>query len=425
MQVFAAVGNSVAGVLPGAKQRRRPTAADESSEDTILRHAQDSLKLSLKCTPLKSYDSVSAVSVKTGVLEKKNEQGGWHTVSACIVPHWFLYYYENERSDTPRGVIDLHCYTDATIEEKVDVKLGGSVTKSNVLTLKTPALSDESSSAKDKSSTTEAKVKPKKSESGHLRNFYFSSKDKTGLAEWISVINRERYNVVKDERDAYQSLQQSFSGELDVVMSQVQKVEGEKEETARAAATAQLQAEGRAAAAEEALTKILGALTDTLKTSESEMRVYSSLGMTEKDYNKAFEALQTLKDTHECALQALQEELSQANRTHVAKVLQLQQELQTVRAQGEEDQAFSREQFQTLQAQLQQDQAQHALDLEASQQQEGEAQSNLHLAMAARSESEEKAQGLSDAKKVRDCQRIDILMFRLLLLCAAVVILHI
>ena len=64
MQVFAAVGTTVAGVLPGKKDRRKSSASHESSEDQILRSAHDSLKLSLKCTPSKSFSNVKSLSVR-------------------------------------------------------------------------------------------------------------------------------------------------------------------------------------------------------------------------------------------------------------------------------------------------------------------------------------------------------------------------
>lgn len=54
--------------------------------------------------------------IKHGYLRKKNEQGTFHRRYCVLVPHLFLYYYENETSDTPRGIIDLDFYTD-TVED--------------------------------------------------------------------------------------------------------------------------------------------------------------------------------------------------------------------------------------------------------------------------------------------------------------------
>jgi hypothetical protein len=47
------------------------------------------------------------------------------------------------------------------------------------------------------------------------------------LSEFINSLHRDRYNVVRDERDAYQQLQDQFSGEMET--SSKQLVSSEKE----------------------------------------------------------------------------------------------------------------------------------------------------------------------------------------------------
>jgi hypothetical protein len=47
---------------------------------------------------------------------KRNEQGIWQKRFICTVPHMFLYYYDIDSSDVPRGVIDLHYYNKMIIE---------------------------------------------------------------------------------------------------------------------------------------------------------------------------------------------------------------------------------------------------------------------------------------------------------------------
>ncbi len=58
----------------------------------------------------------SALSIKRIFALKRNEQGVYHKKLICTVPHMFLYYFDNETSDNPRGVIDLHYYNDITVE---------------------------------------------------------------------------------------------------------------------------------------------------------------------------------------------------------------------------------------------------------------------------------------------------------------------
>ena len=47
---------------------------------------------------------------------KRNEQGVWNKKMMAIVPHMFMYYFDNDTADFPRGVIDLHYYTDFEVE---------------------------------------------------------------------------------------------------------------------------------------------------------------------------------------------------------------------------------------------------------------------------------------------------------------------
>jgi hypothetical protein len=57
--------------------------------------------------------------VKSGHLSKRNEQGNWQKRFVCVVPHMFLYYFDNEFSEAPRGVIDLELYTNVLRDEGV------------------------------------------------------------------------------------------------------------------------------------------------------------------------------------------------------------------------------------------------------------------------------------------------------------------
>jgi hypothetical protein len=57
------------------------------------------------------------MSVKSGFLLKRNEQGTWQRRYLCIVPHMFLYYFDHDMSESPRGVIDLELYTNVMRDE--------------------------------------------------------------------------------------------------------------------------------------------------------------------------------------------------------------------------------------------------------------------------------------------------------------------
>lgn len=48
--------------------------------------------------------------MKSGFLQKRNEQGNWQKRFVCLVPHMYLYYFDSELADAPRGIIDLELY---------------------------------------------------------------------------------------------------------------------------------------------------------------------------------------------------------------------------------------------------------------------------------------------------------------------------
>lgn len=82
----------------------------------INSNAKTNVNLSIKGTPSKDARTTMALALKNSSLMKRNEQGVWQKRQICILNHMFLYYYENENSDLPKGVIDLHLYQDLSIE---------------------------------------------------------------------------------------------------------------------------------------------------------------------------------------------------------------------------------------------------------------------------------------------------------------------
>lgn len=64
-----------------------------------------------QCTPKKDAMTCTSLSIKSGYLMKRNEQGQWQKRYLCTVPHMFLYYFDSDSSEQPRGIIDLELYT--------------------------------------------------------------------------------------------------------------------------------------------------------------------------------------------------------------------------------------------------------------------------------------------------------------------------
>lgn len=121
---------------------------------------------------------MSHMAVKSGFLMKKNEQGNWQKRFVCTVPHLFLYYYDMEKSETPRGIIDLYYYT----------KMCQVGSEGNVLKLE--------------------------GQSSAIREFFFQFNDANAMNDWMSDLYNDRYENIRAQRDAYKEMQDNFSGQM-------------------------------------------------------------------------------------------------------------------------------------------------------------------------------------------------------------------
>lgn len=70
--------------------------------------------------------TTASLSIKSGFMMKRNEQGQWQKRFMCTVPHMFLYYFDSDSSEVPRGVIDLELYNSISKERNGVLKLSGS-----------------------------------------------------------------------------------------------------------------------------------------------------------------------------------------------------------------------------------------------------------------------------------------------------------
>jgi K+-sensing histidine kinase KdpD len=61
------------------------------------------------------------------------------------------------------------------------------------------------------------------------RGFFFQIDDPTAMSEWMGSLHRDRYSTVRDERDAYQQLQDQFSGQMDMTAKMLEESAAEKE----------------------------------------------------------------------------------------------------------------------------------------------------------------------------------------------------
>jgi len=115
---------------------------------------------------------------------------------ALLVPHTFLYYYDEGNLETPRGIIDMEFYTNLTVDPH------------NVIS-----------------------VSPQDGLS--IRSFYFQSEHREDANFWVSSLLRERYASLKDERDAFVEVQENFTAQLEFSAQAIQQIEEEKEGISR------------------------------------------------------------------------------------------------------------------------------------------------------------------------------------------------
>ena len=79
-----------------------------------------SQKLDIKFGPPRTAPTMKMLASRSGFMTKKNEQGKLQDRFVALVPHTFLYYYDNDQSNDPKGIIDLENYENITVEETVD-----------------------------------------------------------------------------------------------------------------------------------------------------------------------------------------------------------------------------------------------------------------------------------------------------------------
>jgi hypothetical protein len=59
--------------------------------------------------------------------------------------------------------------------------------------------------------------------------FFFQIDDANDMSDWMGSLHRDRYTTVRDERDAYQQLQDQFSGQMDMTAKMLEESSLEKE----------------------------------------------------------------------------------------------------------------------------------------------------------------------------------------------------
>ena len=178
------VSNVVSGGrrLVGASSATKTFEAADGTQHTI----KEKTTMQIKGTPNKDAITTSSYASKCGYMMKRNEQGEFRRRFVCTVPHMFLYYFDNEIADSPKGIIDLELFTKIEIESDNET------------------------------------IKLSTQEENGLRPYFLKFVDNNDqIADWVGSLLRDRYNIIKEERDAYRQLQDHFTGEMEVSSRQM------------------------------------------------------------------------------------------------------------------------------------------------------------------------------------------------------------
>lgn len=182
-------GGLVGSAQSGAdRYRRRLLAAAGLSNNLLLSNLNTTV--TIKSSPPKTAEETARLGIISGFLTKRNEQHSWQRRFCALVPQTFLYYFEDEEADAPRGIIDLEYYTDISAQPNNIVKLA--------------------------------------STDGSQRTFYFKADSEEEMNAWMSALIRERYFVLRDERDAYQELQHDFQAQSAADADEVRRASVER-----------------------------------------------------------------------------------------------------------------------------------------------------------------------------------------------------
>ena len=172
--------NAVLESVPAAVRSNPFLCSDDSTTYKI----QSALPL--------TQDSISRLSIKSGWLEKENERNVWKKHWCCVVPHTYLYYFDEEfpgeshesllqyfKSGKPPGIIDLEAY---------------------------------STSCKHNDDIFAFELKG--DDNSDIRSLHFKAETEDDLEEWVTTLLQKRYDSVVDEMEACQEICKSASDQV-------------------------------------------------------------------------------------------------------------------------------------------------------------------------------------------------------------------
>lgn len=124
-----------------------------------------------------------------------------------------MYYFESDTSVEPQGVIDMEYITDISVESDNIIKIGAATGfEQRLIYLMSLIYSTYVFCWHLEWSLFFVNC------NFSSRTFFFQSESPVTSNEWASSMQRDRYDVVRDERNAYQQLQDQFSSQVSSII---------------------------------------------------------------------------------------------------------------------------------------------------------------------------------------------------------------
>ncbi len=264
--------------------------ASEDARRAVLSRAPTAIKshswlsnLNTTCTiksaPPRTPEVMTLLSNKSGWLVKRNEQQVWQRRWCCVVPHTFLYYFEAEpvsddgddgtregfsgggvyrsgavvvenqdelnaavrdgckgkgsRDSTPlKGRDGISMYTSPSGDKVLPASVRGPTTTNGNLS---PAgiIDLECYSCVNRSSRNDCVFELTGDEitNPDLRSFYFQAGSVEDCEIWTNALLSDRHSALRDEREAYRQVCESFQLQLQNLSDMIDEAEAKTSET--------------------------------------------------------------------------------------------------------------------------------------------------------------------------------------------------
>ena len=240
----------------------------------------------IKSAPPRTPECMTRLATKSGWLYKRNEQNKWQRRWCCVVPHTFLYYFDSEPAgdgnddgyygmdvrdgeNYPTMINENAIYDDNSMminRKNIDTSVSSTSVSSGWCAQDTPSApisSPPANSSRNTSSNTAPvgiidlecysnvnrdliEIQPASSPNGSmhmmelapdgkvnpdLRSFFFQADSLNDLLEWSKVFLYDRFHSVRDERDAYKVICDSFPMQLSNLNGIITETENDKKES--------------------------------------------------------------------------------------------------------------------------------------------------------------------------------------------------